>query len=84
MRAIIATELGDSKVLKYKEIKEPSVGENQVLIQTSATSVNFADIIKRRKTSGANTPFVPGLDVAGIIETVGSKVNKFHMLQNFI
>lgn len=82
MKAIIVSELGDSEVLKYKEIKEPAVGKNQVLIQTSATSVNFVDIMMR--SSRAVPPFVPGLDVAGIVETVGSEVEKFHKGQRVI
>lgn len=84
MKAITVAELGDPKVLEYKEVDKPSVGKNQVLIRTSATSVNYADIMKRRKNSGADPPFVPGLDVAGIIETVGSEVDIFKKGQRVI
>lgn len=72
MKAVIQNEFGESNVLKYTEVAKPILGEDEVLIRTAFTSVNFADIKNRTgKKAKGNFPMVLGLDVAGTIEEVG-------------
>ena len=71
MKAVIQNEFGGVGVLSYTDIKIPKIGENEVLIKGSYTSVNYADIKTRLGNKGkGNFPFILGLDVAGIIEEV--------------
>lgn len=71
MKAIIQNEFGGVDVLSYTDIEIPKIGENEVLIKGSYTSVNYADIKTRLGNKGkGNFPFILGLDVAGIIEEV--------------
>lgn len=73
MKAVIQKEFGDVDVLSYTDTDVPRICDNQVLIKTSYTSVNYADIKKRRGNKGKGKfPMILGLDVAGTIEEVGS------------
>ncbi|RDI36880.1 quinone oxidoreductase family protein [Falsibacillus pallidus] len=73
MKAVIQTEFGDADVLMATEMDRPIVKEGEVLIRSAYTSVNYADIKKRKgaKDSG-KFPMILGLDVAGTIEEVGT------------
>ncbi|MYL32868.1 zinc-binding dehydrogenase [Pontibacillus yanchengensis] len=74
MKAIIQYEFGDTDVLSFTEAKVPEIKENEVLIKTAYSSVNYADIKKRRGSKGSsNFPLILGLDVAGTIEIAGVK-----------
>jgi NADPH:quinone reductase-like Zn-dependent oxidoreductase len=86
MKAIVQDGYGaPGHVLKLTETDLPSVGENEVLIHVRATSVNTPDwaavagipYVLRMKSGlrGPSTP-VRGTDVAGVVEAVGTKVNK--------
>ncbi|MFB7641652.1 quinone oxidoreductase family protein [Peribacillus butanolivorans] len=76
MKAIYVNQFGGPEVLEVIETTVPLIAPNQVLIQGAAVSVNFADIKARLgKCQGiGNPPFIPGLDVAGIVESVGNSV----------
>ncbi|AST91235.1 quinone oxidoreductase [Sutcliffiella cohnii] len=73
MKAIVQHEFGDADVLLYTDVEIPKLGENEVLIKAEYTSVNYADIKKRRGNKGkGNFPFTLGLDVAGVVEEAPS------------
>lgn len=78
MKGVVVTQYGGPEVLEYREMEMPTPGPGQVLIRTKATSVNFADIKGRygQMHATAPPPFIPGLDVAGVVEEVGEKVTK--------
>ena len=75
MRAIRVHIEGDARSLKMEDVPTPEPRPDQVLVRASATSVNHADL-GRGPVGGGGTggPFIPGLDVGGIIEAVGSEV----------
>lgn len=71
MKAIVMNEFGGSDVLRYIDCPKPTISEGEVLIRTSFTSVNYADIKNRTGNKAkANFPMILGLDVAGVIEEV--------------
>ncbi|MBC8099533.1 MAG: NAD(P)-dependent alcohol dehydrogenase [Armatimonadetes bacterium] len=81
MRAVGFRQYGAAEVLETLDMPKPSVDQNSVLIRVVAASVNPSDPLFR---SGAlklfiriKLPFVPGLDVAGVVEAVGSAVTRF-------
>jgi len=53
-----------------EEIEVPSIGENEVLIKSSYSSLNFKDALSSVGNPGVtrNFPHVTGIDVAGVIE----------------
>lgn len=78
-KAIIANEAGSPKVLKWQDIDLPEMGDEDVLIRQTAVGLNYIDVYHR---SGLypppnGFPFIPGMEGAGIIEKVGSKVEGF-------
>ncbi|MBI2166217.1 MAG: zinc-binding dehydrogenase [Chloroflexi bacterium] len=75
MRAIRVHETGDQRRLAIEEAPAPVPRETQLLIRVKATSVNRADLGRGPAGDrGREGPFIPGLDVAGTIEAVGSQV----------
>ncbi|MCX7360797.1 MAG: NADPH:quinone oxidoreductase family protein [Alphaproteobacteria bacterium] len=76
MRAVVCDRLGDPSVLKIEERPIPAIGPSDVLIKVGAASVNFPDVLML--TAGyqhkPELPFVPGMEGAGTIESVGVEV----------
>ncbi|WP_254841421.1 quinone oxidoreductase family protein [Natronomonas marina] len=78
MRAIEVTEYGDADALTVSEAEVPDPGEGQVRIEVRAAGINFADIMQRRGhyQGGPKPPYVPGMEVAGVVDAVGEGVNR--------
>jgi len=57
-----------------EEIQIPTIGENEVLIKASYSSLNFKDALSSVGNPGVsrNFPHVTGIDVAGVIEESNS------------
>ena len=47
MKVVMQTEFGPPDVLELHEVKKPSVGDEDVLIQVKAASVNYGDLLAR-------------------------------------
>ena len=86
MKAIVFQQYGSPDHLILKEIEKPVPGDNEVLIQVHAASINEWDwgIIHgapfiNRFTTGIFKPKkqLLGADVAGVIEAIGSNVTRF-------
>jgi len=78
MKAVILNEFGSADVLQYVECPIPSISSGEVLIRTTYTSVNFADIKNRTGNKAkANFPMILGLDVAGVVEKVFDERSMF-------
>ena len=76
MKAIGLTEFGGPEVLKVVELPEPQPGRGEVRIKVHAAAVNPTDITFRSGGRAAQLaeqlpPYVPGVDVAGIIDRLG-------------
>ncbi|MCD9018618.1 NADP-dependent oxidoreductase [Parachryseolinea silvisoli] len=82
MKAIILKAPGGIDQLQYTELPQPAVGENDVLIQVKAISLNPVDV-KTRAGKGVYgrlkelTPIVIGWDIAGIVAAAGASVTTF-------
>ncbi|WP_419767898.1 YhdH/YhfP family quinone oxidoreductase [Arcobacter sp.] len=78
MKAYIVEKLEDKKFQSgLKEIDIPSIGENEVLIKATYSSLNYKDALSSVGNPGVtrNFPHVTGIDVAGVVEESNS--NKF-------
>ena len=87
MRAIVRDHYGPPENLQLRELEVPMPGAGEVLVRVRAASVNFADpLVVRgrpllvRLATGIRRPKhpVPGVDLAGEVEAVGSGVTRFH------
>lgn len=81
MKAIQYNAYGNSGVIQLNEIDKPIPKENEVLVRITATTINPLDM-KIRECYMQNympltLPYVPGLDVAGTIESAGTGVSRF-------
>ncbi|MFC0558027.1 quinone oxidoreductase family protein [Halalkalibacter alkalisediminis] len=76
MKAVQITTYGGPDVLKVVNLDRPAPEAKEVLIKIEAIGVNYADTARREGQYVIPTPlpFVPGAEVAGIIEEVGSEV----------
>lgn len=78
MRAVTVTEYGDSEVLETVDRDVPEPGPGEVRVAVRAAGINFADIMQRRGhyQGGPSPPYVPGLEVAGVVDAVGEGVGR--------
>jgi NADPH:quinone reductase-like Zn-dependent oxidoreductase len=78
MKAIVIHQFGGPEVLKYEDAPRPEPKEGEILIRTMAAGVNPVDAyIRSWRFRDGNPPFIPGMDVAGVVEKTGAKVTKF-------
>ena len=76
MRVVEVPEYGGSDVLRATERERPTPGPGELVIESRAIGVNFADIKRRRGAShrAPDPPFVPGLEAAGEVVDTGDGV----------
>ncbi len=82
MRAVGFTEFGDPSVLGIVTVPRPSPGPGQVLVKVAAATVNPTDLGFRQGgrpvPDGVEPPYIPGMDLAGVIEETGPDVPGWH------
>lgn len=76
MKAIVCPQYGPVSGLDYRDLPDPHPGPDEVLIRTEAIGVNFPDglLIQGLYQMKPETPFVPGMEAAGVVEAVGDNV----------
>src|SRR5580658_2017064 len=81
MKAIVVHQYGGPEVLKFEEYPDPVAGPGDVLVRVAAASVNPLDYKRRAGKTQSYYPIkFPGLigvDVAGTVLTLGSRVEGF-------
>jgi NADPH:quinone reductase len=82
MRAVGFTEFGDPSVLGIVTVPRPAPGPGQVLVKVTAATVNPTDLGfrlgGRPVPDGVEPPYIPGMDLAGVIEETGPDVAGWH------
>jgi NADPH:quinone reductase-like Zn-dependent oxidoreductase len=76
MRAVGIQSFGGPEVLEVVELPEPKPGEAEVRVRVADATVNPADIAIRagafrQAMQGREPPFVPGMELAGVVDEVG-------------
>ena len=87
MKAIVCTKYGLPDVLKIEEVPKPIPGDDEVLVEVHAASVNYSTtafvtgkpFAARLMGGGILKPKhrIPGAEVAGRVEAVGRNVKQF-------
>ena len=78
-RVVIATRPGGPEVLQFVARPRPVPGEGEMLVRVRAAGMNRMDVLQRQ----GNYPLPPdasdvlGLEVAGVVESLGSGANRF-------
>lgn len=70
MRAMVVRRYGPPKNLELQNVPEPTPKADEVLIGVRTVGINFADLLQRMGLypSTPKPPFIPGFEVAGVIE----------------
>lgn len=73
MRAAVIRRYGPPDVFSVQDMPDPQPKAGEVLIRVKTIGVNFADLLARIGVypTAPKPPFVPGLEVAGIVEKLG-------------
>lgn len=79
MKAVVVREFGPVDLLEYTDQPDPQAAPAQVVIETEAIGVNFPDglMVQGLYQSRPQTPFVPGMEVAGRVIATGEGVEGF-------
>jgi NADPH:quinone reductase-like Zn-dependent oxidoreductase len=81
MQAILVHNYGGPEQLKLEEVQRPEPQAGEVLIQVHAAGVNPADWKIRqgllKDVLPIQFPYIPGFDLAGVVEEVGPGVTAF-------
>ena len=73
MKAVVCTRLGGPADLELREVDTPVPGPGQIRVKVTAAGVNFPDnlIISGKYQERPELPFVPGMELAGVVDAVG-------------
>lgn len=76
MKAIVAREFAPVEKLEYADWPEPEAKGRTVVIESEAIGVNFPDglVVQGLYQVKPPTPFVPGMEAAGVVKAVGPDV----------
>jgi NADPH:quinone reductase-like Zn-dependent oxidoreductase len=79
MKAAVVTKYGAPDTLKVQEWPDPFPGKGEVKIRVKAIGINFADVMARLGLYPGvpKPPFIPGIEVCGIITRLGEGVRKW-------
>jgi alcohol dehydrogenase len=81
MKAIIYHEFGGVEVLKYEDVPDPEIGDDEVLVSVKAASLNQLDLRLRSGKSPrpVDLPHIGGVDIAGDVAEVGKNVKDLNL-----
>ena len=68
---------GGPEVLKWEKVDVGKPGPGEVRIRQAAAGLNFIDVYHRTGLYPQRTPFIPGVEGAGTVESVGEGVESF-------
>jgi NADPH:quinone reductase-like Zn-dependent oxidoreductase len=86
MQAIVQDRYGSEEVLRLRDIERPHIGDHEVLVRVHAASIHVGDRLimtgrpfLMRMATGLRRPRhdIPGTDIAGVVEAVGTAVTRF-------
>jgi len=79
MQAVQFATHGATDVLEYGDFPDPEPVADEVLVDVKAAALNHVDVWTRRGLPGLDLdmPHIPGSDAAGVVESVGSAVDRF-------
>ncbi len=86
MKAVIQSRYGGPEILELQDVERPPAGDGEVLVRVHAASIHVGDHLimtgrpfLMRMATGLRRPKqpIPGTDIAGTVEAVGSGVTRF-------
>ena len=79
MKAIVCNNFGPIQDIEYKDVDQPKLEDDSVIIDVKSVGVNFPDglLVQGKYQLKPETPFIPGMEVAGKIMKTGQHVSNF-------
>jgi NADPH2:quinone reductase len=79
MKAIVCNNFGSVQDIEYKDVDQPKLEDDSVIIDVKSVGVNFPDglLVQGKYQLKPETPFIPGMEVAGKIMKTGQHVSNF-------
>lgn len=73
-RAFVVDKIDDKFICNIKDVEIPVIGENEILIKTTYSSVNFKDALSSIGNPGVTRkfPHITGVDVVGTVQNSNS------------
>ncbi|NLR57757.1 alcohol dehydrogenase catalytic domain-containing protein [Chitinophaga polysaccharea] len=83
MKAVLLEEFGIEH-LQLREIPTPVIGEQEVLVKTTAVALEYHDLIvvENRNPFGIPLPHIPVSEGVGVVAAVGNKVTRWGTRSN--
>lgn len=85
MRAVVINEFGGPEVLTVQQVPLPVAASGEIRIKVAATGINPIDLMLRsgglRGALPERDSYIPGMDVAGVVEQLGAGVEGFALGQ---
>jgi NADPH2:quinone reductase len=75
--AIRVHQTGGPDVLVWEPVAVSAPGPTELRLRQTYIGVNFIDIYHRIGLYPLPTPFIPGIEAAGVVDAVGSSVTRF-------
>lgn len=84
VKAIQVAQFGKPSVLAVVDLPDPVPGPGQIAIDVTHSAVGLVDVFFRQglfqdRPGTPQPPFIPGLEVAGIVRALGEGVAGFHI-----
>ena len=79
MQAIRVHQLGEPDVLTYETVDTPQPTGTQVRVKIEAVGINYVDLYQRSGLYQMETPYIPGLEAAGVVDAIGEEVTRFEI-----
>lgn len=78
MQAITLAKTGGPGNFKIKEVEDPKITKNDVIVKNTYIGINFFDVAFRKGTYKLpELPSILGLEAAGVVHKIGSAVTEF-------
>ncbi len=76
MRAVVLESYGGPEVLTIREVPDPALGPDEVLVDVAATALNRADVLQRLGfyPGPPMAHEIPGMEFSGTVAVVGDRV----------
>lgn len=76
MKAIVVHECGGPEQLVSQDFATPAPQAGEALVRLTAVGLNFIDVYHRTGLYPLPRPFIPGMEGAGVVESVGPGVTE--------
>jgi putative PIG3 family NAD(P)H quinone oxidoreductase len=79
MKALLVNNQSDEPVMEFGDYQTPEPKENELLVKVKSTALNRADLLQKKgkyPVPEGESPIL-GLEMSGVVESVGKKVKKF-------